>query len=401
MTKKTRDPYAGLGVSSGKEGVHKATKDLSKGIFPGAFCKITDVPPMFDQNFAEVVHCDGAGTKSNVAYLMKMEGFKNYLKYFSSLAQDVAVMNIDDMAAVGIFENISLSNHIERNAGRISDKDYAAVIKGYIKFFDRLREYGIDITEKGGETADVGSYITTMGLAATTVGYIEKSRVIDCSNIRPGNIIVGLSSAGQSIYEDSYNSGIRSNGLTLAINAMLSPYYRKYMEAWDSALDLEVVFRGPYLLKDKLEGTNLTVGESLLSPTRTYLPILKKVFESNKIRINGIIHCSGGGMTKCINFGTGIKYVKNSLLEIPPLFNVIQKTEDIKWRYMFKTFNMGTGMEIIVPEKKDAMAIIEIAKGFNVDAKIIGYTESSDKSNKNKVIIKNGKETLRYSKKCQ
>jgi len=391
-----RDPYEELGVSATKKGVHEATKDLSKGLYPGAFCKIIDMPNMFGSDFVQVIHSDGAGTKSNLAYLMKMEGYEDYLKHFSSLPQDVTVMNIDDMAAVGIVDNIFISNHIGRNANRISDEDISAVINGYVKFFEILRGLGINITEAGGETADVGSYITTLGLDATTIGYIEKSKVVDCSNIKSGDIIVGLSSVGQSTYETNYNSGIRSNGLTLAINSMLNPYYRKYKEAWDNTLDSSKVFRGPYYLHDKLEGTDLTIGDALLSPTRTYLPILKEILNVPEINVHGIIHCSGGGMTKCINFGREITYVKEGLPKVPPLFEAIQATEDIDDRYMLQTFNNGIGMEIIVPHCRNAMDIIAVCKKFGVDATIIGYVEKSKKPNSNQVIIKRGNKLIEY-----
>jgi phosphoribosylformylglycinamidine cyclo-ligase len=394
-----RDLYQELGVSSSKEGVHKATKDLEKGLFPGAFCKIIDVPKMFDQSYAKVMHADGAGTKSNLAYLMKMEGYDDYLRYFSSLAQDVMVMNTDDMFAVGPVSEISFSNHISRNAIRISDDDIAAVINGYTKFVSLLKEYGIDIKECGGETADVGSYTTTIGLDATFDGYIKKKEVIDCSNIRPDNIIIGLPSYGQSIYETVYNSGIRSNGLTLGINCMLSPYYRKYIETWDSALDVNKVFRGPYMMDSKLDGTGLTVGEALLSPTRTYTPVLNRLFSDPYTIINGIIHCSGGGMTKSMNFGQGIVYVKNQLIDVPPLFNAIQATEDIDDVNMYKTFNMGTGMEIIVPEMDIALHVLRIIKSFGIDAQIVGYVSKSKDPETNQVVIttKNGK-VLEYKK---
>ena len=393
-----RDPYQALGVSATKKGVHEATKDLSKGLYPGAFCKIMNMPNIFGNDYVQVIHSDGAGTKSNLAYLMKMEGFEDYLKHFSSLSQDVTVMNIDDMAAVGIVDNIFISNHIGRNANRISDEDVSAVINGYVSFFEILRKLGIHITEAGGETADVGSYITTLGLDATTIGYIEKNKVVDCSNIRSGDVIVGLSSVGQSLYESSYNSGIRSNGLTLAINSMLNPYYRKYTEAWDNTLDPSKVFRGPHYLHDKLEGTDLTIGEALLSPTRTYLPILKEILETPEIEIHGIIHCSGGGVTKCINFGREIAYIKESLPNMPPLFKAIQSTEDIEDRYMFQTFNNGIGMDIVVPDCKSAVAIIEISKKMGVAATIIGYVQKSNNLNTNQVIIKRGSKTIEYLK---
>lgn len=390
MKENTRDLYAELGVSSTKAGVHEATKHLSRGLFSGAFCKIVPVPSIFGENrkYVQVLHSDGAGTKSNVAYLMKKEGYKDYLTLFSLLAQDVTVMNTDDMAAVGICNDIYISNHIGRNANRISDEDISAVINGYTNFFDLMGTYGINIIETGGETADVGSYITTMGLDAVTMGVMEKERVVDCSNIRPGQPIVGLSSYGKCKYENKYNSGIRSNGLTLAINCMLNAKYRRYTEAWDNSLDRRKVFRGPYLLEEKLYGTGLTIGEALLSPTRTYLPIIKDVLNEPGLNIAGIIHCSGGGATKCVKFGQGIRYVKDNIIAVPPLFEAIQDTESIDDKNMFQTFNMGTGMEIVTLEHKDALAIIKIAESYGVQAKIIGYTENSKDASCNEVVIK-------------
>lgn len=394
---KNRDLYQELGVSSTKEGVHEAIKNLSKGVFPGAFCKILSVPNIFGEDcpYVQVMHSDGAGTKSNVAYLMKMEGYADYLKLFSNLAQDVTVMNIDDMAAVGVCDNIYLSNHIGRNANRISDVDIAAIINGYTEFINLMKQYDINITETGGETADVGSYVTTVGLDAVTTGYVLKDKVIDCSNIKPKCVIVGLSSYGKCIYEDKYNSGIRSNGLTLAINCMLSPKYRAYKEAWDSSLDEKKVFRGPYELDDILVGTELTIGEALLSPTRTYTPIVKDIIYNN-MSILGIIHCSGGGATKSIKFGKGIRYVKEDIIDIPPLFDAIRQTEDINLRNMFQTFNMGTGMEIITRTEEEAKTIIKIAEKYNVYAKIIGYTEKSTFGDVNEVVIKTRGKTLHY-----
>lgn len=398
MKENSRDLYAELGVSSSKLGVHEATKDLSKGLFPGAFCKIVPVPKIFGNKskYVQVMHSDGAGTKSNVAYLMKKEGYKDYLSFFASLGQDVTVMNTDDMAAVGICDDIYISNHIGRNASRISDEDISAVINGYMSFFNLMKSYGINIIETGGETADVGSYITTIGLDAVTMGFMKKDKVIDCSNIRAGRPIVGLSSYGKCNYENKYNSGIRSNGLTLAINCMLNSRYRSYQEAWDNSLDENKVFRGPYMLDDKLENTELTIGEALLSPTRTYLPIIRDILNEPALYISGIIHCSGGGATKCVKFGQGIRYVKEDIIDVPPLFNAIQNTENIDDKNMFKTFNMGTGMEIVAFERRDALSIIRIAESYGVQAKIIGYTEKSKDPLCNEVVIKKDNKTIEY-----
>lgn len=395
------DPYAEVGVSATKKGVHEATKNLPKGLYPGAFCKILPMPSSLPlgvvNKYVQIIHSDGVGTKSNVAYLAKVMGLPNYLDYFRALPQDALVMNTDDMACVGVIgEDIYISNHIARNANRISDTDIAEIIRGYSDFFNLMGQHGINLVDAGGETADVGSYTTTMGLDVTAVATIEKSKVIDCANIKPGQIIVGLASAGQCSYEKKYNSGIRSNGLTLAINALLSPYFRRYTEAMDLTIAKDKVFGGCFDLTDKLPGTSLTVAEALLSPTRTYLPVLKKIIEKGT-NISGMIHCSGGGLTKSINFGNNIRYVKNNLIEIPPMFQVIKNVREIDDRYMFQTFNNGTGMEIIVPNVEDAAKIIMAAKEFNIEAKIIGYTEASlDMANE--VVIEHGGKVLTYKK---
>ncbi len=409
------DPYAQLGVSSSKEGVHKAIKNLSKGLFPGAFCKILpmpdSLPEFFDGEFVQVIHSDGAGTKSNLVYLMKREGNSRYLEYLKRLPQDVVVMNIDDMAAVGIVNDIQISNHISRNSNRISDEDVATIISGYADFFEKMKKLGVNIIEAGGETADVGSYTTTMGLDATTVGFIEKYKVIDCSNIIPGNVIVGLSSAGQTTYEDRYNSGIRSNGLTLAINVLLSPYYRKYTEVIDGTLDINNVFRGKYMLDyiGAIPGTEVTIADLLLSPTRTYTPVLNEIF--GNVKINGIIHCSGGGLTKCIGFGNpdyNLYYIKDILPPIPPIFKLIQQSENIDYSHMYKTFNMGVGMELYVDTIEDGNKIIDVCAQYNLDAKIIGHVAGEKNDNavrENMVIITNPSQTgqpvktYQYSKK--
>lgn len=383
------DPYAELGVSSKKEGVHEATKNLSKGLYPGAFCQIVSMPRNLPdevlKSYAQVIHSDGVGTKSNVAYLAMKEGITENFLY--GLPQDAIVMNTDDMACVGITDDIYISNHIARNSGRVNDEALAKIIQGYSNFFQKMRMLGINLYNAGGETADVGSYTTTMGIDVTASAIISRDRIIDCSNIGPDEYIVGLASYGKSSYEDKENSGIRSNGLTLAINALLSPYYRKYEETMDGTIDKEKLFCGEYRLEDKLEGTSLTVAEAILSPTRTYLPVIKDILQDD-IQVSGIIHCSGGGLTKSINFGNGITYVKDKLydLEVPPIFKAIQEMRNIDDYHMFQTFNMGIGMEVVVKSSSDADKVILHANKYDIPAFIIGHTEVSE-DGKNRVKI--------------
>ena len=296
-------------------------------------------------------------------------------------------MNTDDMACVGVTNDIFISNHIARNSNRVDDEALAKIIQGYSNFFQRMQALGINLYNAGGETADVGSYTTTMGIDVTASAIISKDKIIDCSNIGPDEYIVGLASYGKATYEDKENSGIRSNGLTLAINSLLSPYYRKYPETMDGTIDKEKLFCGKYRLDDKLEGSSLTVAEAILSPTRTYLPVIRDIFQ-NDIQVSGIIHCSGGGLTKSINFGKCITYVKDELrsLEIPPIFKAIQKIRDIDDYHMYQTFNMGIGMEIIVKSLIDAKKIISLANKYNIPAFIIGGTKMSE-DDKNRVKI--------------
>ncbi|MDD4188009.1 MAG: AIR synthase-related protein [Bacilli bacterium] len=390
-----KDPYSALGVSSKKEGVHEATKNLSKGLFLGTFCKILpligNLPQEVKDNYVQILHSDGVGTKSNIAYIARKEGYST--NTFQTLPQDALVMNLDDLACVGAFDNFYISNHIARNSNRISNEDITTIIQGYQDFFQKASDLGINIFDAGGETADVGSYTTTLGIDVTASTIIEKNKIIDCDNIPTNGYIVGLASNGQSSYENQPNSGIRSNGLTLAINSLLNSYYRKYPETMDQTVDQNKLFTGPYRLNDVIQDTNtgekFTISEAILSPTRTYLPILKMCQEYG-IEICGIIHCTGGGLTKSIKFGKQIRYVKSNLPATPIIFSEIQEARNIKDKYMYQTFNMGVGLEIIVPNEKEAELLIKIANYFDVSAKIIGYTEIA-KHNTNEVIIeKNG-----------
>lgn len=376
----TNDPYAELGVSSKKTGVHEATKNLSKGLYPGAFCQIVPMPRNLPDSivecYAQVIHSDGVGTKSNVAYLAMKEGVSEDFLYH--LAQDAIVMNTDDMVCVGVTDDIYISNHIARNANRVNDEALAKVIQGYANFFQKMQALGINLYNAGGETADVGSYTTTMGIDVTAHAVISKDKIIDCSNIGPDEYIVGLASDGKSSYEDRENSGIRSNGLTLAINTLLCPYYRKYEETMDGTIDKEKLFCGKYHLDDKLEGTSLTIAEAILSPTRTYLPVIRDILQDD-IQVSGIIHCSGGGLTKSINFGNGITYVKDEVckLAVPPIFKEIQEIRGIDDYYMYQTFNMGIGMEVVVKSLSDAEKVIQYANKYGICAYVTGHTETS------------------------
>ena len=380
MGKLTNDPYAELGVSSKKTGVHKATENMSKGLYPGAFCQIVPMPrnlPIYVLNtYAQVIHSDGVGTKSNVAYLAMKEGISDEFLY--NLAQDAIVMNTDDMVCVGVTNDIYISNHIARNYNRVNDEALAKIIQGYSNFFLKMHKLGINLYNSGGETADVGSYTTTMGIDVTAHAIIFKDEIIDCSNIGSDEYIVGLASDGKCSYEEKGNSGIRSNGLTLAINTLLSPYYRKYEETMDGTIDKEKLFCGKYRLEDNLKGTSLTVAEAILSPTRTYLPVIRDVLEEG-VKPSGIIHCSGGGLTKSVGFGKGITYVKDGLssLKVPPIFKAIQEIKGIDNYHMYQTFNMGIGMEVIVKKSSDADKVIECANEYGIAAYVIGHTEKS------------------------
>jgi phosphoribosylformylglycinamidine cyclo-ligase len=385
----TNDPYEALGVSSKKTGVHKATKNLSKGLYPGAFCQIVpmsrNLPESILNSYAQVIHSDGVGTKSNVAYLAMKEGFSQDFLY--NLAQDAIVMNTDDMACVGITNDIYISNHIARNSNRVNDDALAKVIQGYSNFFQKMQALGINLYNAGGETADVGSYTTTMGIDVTASATICKDKIIDCSNISSNEYIVGLVSDGKSSYEYKENSGIRSNGLTLAINALLSPYYRKYPETMDGTIDKEKLFYGNHHLEDKLDGTSLTIAEAILSPTRTYLPVIRDILQDD-IQVSGFIHCSGGGLTKSLNFGKSVTYVKDGVcgLTVPPIFREIQSSGEIDDYYMYQTFNMGIGMEVIVKSSSDVDKVIHCAGKYSIHAYEIGHTEtSSDGINKVKI----------------
>ncbi len=393
--KKTND-YEKLNVKTTKESLDEASGSLYKGVLPKAFCQIMPLPNNVEDDlqkkYFQIIHSSGVGTKSNVAYIAMQEGLGT--QYLKRIPQDAIVMNTDDMACVGVTDNFYLTNHIARNAGRINDLVIADIIKGYDEYYQKMQSLGINLYNAGKDVMDVGSYTTTLGIDATASAILEKEKIINCAGIRENEFIVGLASYGQSTYEDYENSGMRSNGLTLAINSLLSPYYREYEECLDKTVLESKLFTGPYRLKDKLKGSDMTIVDALLSPTRTYLPILKQVLSSD-IKVSGIIHCTNGGLTKSLNYGENISYIKRDLnkLIVPPIFKEIQACRGISDYNMYQTFNMGVGMEIIVPTLEDAQKIIAISQSFNVDAQVIGVTMYN--KNGNAVEI-NGNSNLVY-----
>lgn len=384
--------YLSRGVSPTKDDVKKAVANQSKGVAPGAFCKlIEDVAG--DDNYATAIHADGAGTKSSVAYLMYKET-GNY-DWFKGLAQDSLVMNTDDLACVGCIENLVLSNTIGRNAHLVDGKAIAKVIEGYDEVINKLANLGINIKMCGGETADVGDLVRTLIVDSTIVARIKREDIINAANIKPGHVIVALASSGQATYEDSYNSGISSNGLTAARHMLLSKYYlENYKESFSETVPEDKVYCGKYRLTDILPGTDVTVGAAILSPTRTFLPIIVPVIEKYKDQISGIIHCTGGGQAKCRDFGKNIRIVKDNLFELPPIFKAIYESGEIPMKEMYQVFNCGHRIEFYCDESV-ANGIIDIAKSYNVDAKIVGHVEALPEGSANEVLIKaNGEEYL-------
>jgi phosphoribosylformylglycinamidine cyclo-ligase len=370
------DLYHLRGVSSDKKEVHKAISHLDKGLYPKAFCKI--IPDILTQNpeYALVMHADGAGTKSSLAYLYWKE--TGDLSVWKGIAQDALVMNTDDLLCVGITDNIVLSSAIGRNKNRIPQEVIAAIIQATQELIDEFAQWGVNIHFAGGETADVGDLVRTIIVDATTTARIKQNEVINNANIQLGDVIVGLASFGQSSYETEYNSGIGSNGLTSARHDILSKFYAQhYPESYNTDLPQEVVYTGKFKLTDTLpELPGIPVGKLVLSPTRTYLPVMKTVFAEYRQNIHGMVHCSGGGQTKCLNFVENLHIIKNNLFDTPPLFKYIQEGSQAEWKEMYKVFNMGHRLEIYTDEKT-AQNIIKIAQAFNVDAQIIGYCETN------------------------
>lgn len=372
------EEYISRGVSPTKGDVHAAIRNVDTGIFPHAFCKLVeDVGG--SEEMAVVMHADGAGTKSILAYIHYKE--TDDASVFRGIAHDSAVMNIDDVVCVGALNDFLLSNTIGRNAHRCGGDVIAAIVEGYCLYAETMSKYGINILLTGGETADVGDLVQTVIVDSTLYAKLPRQEVVDCGNISPGHVIVGLASAGQATYESVENSGISSNGFTVARHVMLSQEYgKRFPETYSSTIPLEKVYSGPYELFDKLpDATNTTVGEALLSPTRTYAPIMRDILRAHRGLISGIIHCTGGGQVKCNNFGRNVHFWKNDLFDVPPIFNAIQSTGGVEWSQMFEIFNMGHRIEIIC-DPAIAVTIIEISEAYNVKAKVIGEVRHGAKS---------------------
>ena len=368
------DRYMMRGVSAAKEDVHNAIKNIDKGIYPQAFCKI--IPDILggDPDYCNIMHADGAGTKSSLAYMYWKE--TGDLSVWKGIAQDAIVMNTDDLLCVGAVDNILVSSTIGRNKLLIPGEVISAIINGTDELLQEMRDMGIGIYPTGGETADVGDLVRTIIVDSTVTCRMKRSEVIDNANIRPGDVIVGLSSTGQATYEKTYNGGMGSNGLTSARHDVFAKYLaEKFPESYDNAVPDELVYSGEYRLTDSIEGVEIDAGHLVLSPTRTYAPIIKKVLDEHRGHIHGMVHCTGGAQTKVLHFvGDNCKVVKDNLFPVPPLFKVIQECSGTDWKEMYKVFNMGHRMEIYVAPEH-AQEIINISKNFNVDAQIIGHIE--------------------------
>ncbi len=368
------DRYAQRGVSSQKEDVHKAIRNVDKGLFPKAFCKIVeDVYSKEEDPWCSVMHADGAGTKSSLAYAYWKE--TGDLSVWDGIAQDAIVMNTDDLLCVGITDDIYISSTIGRNKALVPGEVIERLISGSEKFVSRMRDYGVRLIPTGGETADVGDLVRTVIADTTVFAKIRKSQVIDNSNIRPGDVIVGLASDGKASYEDFYNGGMGSNGLTSARHDVFAKYLgQKYPETYDQSIPESLVYSGTRSLTDIEPETGLTYGHLVLSPTRTYAPVVKKVLDRMRSRIHGMIHCTGGAQTKILHFVDGLRIVKDNMFPVPVLFRTIQQESGTPWKEMYKVFNMGHRMEFYTGES-EASEIIAISESFGIPAKIIGRVE--------------------------
>ena len=367
--------YMLRGVSASKEDVHNAIKNIDKGVFPNAFCKI--IPDILggDPEYCNIMHADGAGTKSSLAYAYWKE--TGDLSVWKGIAQDALIMNIDDLLCVGAVDNILVSSTIGRNKLLIPGEVISAIINGTDELLEELRGMGVGAYPTGGETADVGDLVRTIIVDSTVTCRMKRSDVIDNANIKAGDVIVGLASSGQATYEKEYNGGMGSNGLTSARHDVFSRYLAEtYPETFDSAVPADLVYSGSLLLTDKVKGSPLNAGKLVLSPTRTYAPVIKKILDKLRKQIHGMIHCSGGAQTKILHFlSEHLKVIKDNMFEIPPLFKTIQEESQTDWAEMYKVFNMGHRMELYVAPDI-AQEIIEISKTFNIDAKIVGRVEN-------------------------
>ena len=371
--------YMMRGVSAMKEDVHNAIKNIDKGIFPQAFCKI--IPDILggDPEYCNIMHADGAGTKSSLAYMYWKE--TGDLSVWKGIAQDALIMNTDDLLCVGAVDNILVSSTIGRNKMLIPGEVISAIINGTDELMAQMREMGIGIYGTGGETADVGDLVRTIIVDSTVTCRMKRSEVINNANIRPGDVIVGLSSCGQATYETEHNGGMGSNGLTSARHDVFSKYLaEKYPESYDKAVPEELVYSGSYKLTDSVEGSPINAGKLVLSPTRTYAPVVKQLLDRLRPEIHGMVHCTGGAQTKVLHFvSDNCRVVKDNMFPVPPLFKTIAKESGTDWAEMYKVFNMGHRLEVYI-EPKHAQEVIDISKSFNIDAQIVGHIEEGPRS---------------------
>jgi phosphoribosylformylglycinamidine cyclo-ligase len=370
------DRYNQRGVSASKEDVHNAIKNLDKGLFPQAFCKIVPDHLTGDEEYCTIMHADGAGTKSSLAYMYWKE--TGDISVWKGIAQDAIIMNIDDLLCVGCTDKILLSSTIGRNKNLIPGEVISAIINGTEEVLQILRDNGVNIISTGGETADVGDLVRTIIVDSTVTARMKRSEVISNDNIKAGHVVVGLASYGQATYENEYNGGMGSNGLTSARHDVFSKeLMAKYPESFDPSVPDNLIYTGSKKLTDRVESVDLDAGKLVLSPTRTYAPVIKKILEELPGKVAGMVHCSGGAQTKILHFVEGLHIIKDNLFPTPPLFKMIQEESGTDWKEMYKVFNMGHRMELYVDEA-DAQAIIDISKSFNIDAQIIGRVEASE-----------------------
>lgn len=384
--------YNQRGVSASKEDVHNAIKNVDKGLFPQAFCKIVPDYLTGDENYCIVMHADGAGTKSSLAYMYWKE--TGDVSVWKGIAQDALIMNIDDLLCVGATDNILLSSTIGRNKGLITGEVLSAIINGTEELLEELRGYGVSIHSTGGETADVGDLVRTIIVDSTVVARMKRKDVISNHTIQAGDVIVGLSSSGKANYEKEYNGGMGSNGLTSARHDVFNSYLKqKYPESFDAAVPEDLVYSGSKKLTDTVDGAPLDAGKLVLSPTRTYAPIIKAILDKKRANIHGMVHCSGGAQTKVLHFVEGVHVIKDNMFDVPPLFKLIQEESNTDWSEMYKVFNMGHRMEVYL-SPEHANEIIEISKSFGVDAQVVGRVEASATK---KLTIKSEFGTFNYN----
>lgn len=377
MSKEVSKRYAQRGVSAGKEDVHNAIKNIDKGLFPKAFCKIVPDYLTHDDDYCLIMHADGAGTKSSLAYMYWKE--TGDLSVWKGIAQDALIMNIDDLLCVGATDDILLSSTIGRNKNLIPGEVISAIINGTEELIEDLKSFGMTIHSTGGETADVGDLVRTIIVDSTVTARMKRSEVIDNANIQPGDVIVGLASFGQATYEKEYNGGMGSNGLTSARHDVFEKYLaEKFPESFDASVPENLVYSGSKKLTDAVSESPLDAGKLVLSPTRTYAPVIKKMLSKYDAKdIHGMVHCSGGAQTKILHFIDNLHIIKDTLFEVPPLFKLIQKESGTEWKEMYQVFNMGHRMELYC-NPEIAENLISISKSFNIDARVLGRVEASD-----------------------